>query len=70
MIPLPSNGEFEMTTESTNNSFVEDGLLYILPTLTSDVIGFDSVIDGYTYNVTGCTNTNRKCQYCSIAVDH
>ena len=69
MIPLPSNGEFEMTTESANNSFVEDGLLYILPTRTSDVIGFDSVIDGYTYNVTGCTNTNRKCRDCSITVD-
>ncbi|KAI0338483.1 concanavalin A-like lectin/glucanase [Trametopsis cervina] len=52
------NGEFEMTTASDNNSFVEDGKLYIVPTLTSDVIGYDHVLDGYTYNITGCTNTN------------
>lgn len=37
-----------MTTESANNSFVEDGLLCILQTLTPDGIGFNSVIDGYT----------------------
>lgn len=54
-----SNGEFEMTTNSPNNSFVEDGKLYIVPTLTSDVIGRDNVLNGYTYNITGCTNTNR-----------
>lgn len=53
------NGEFEMTTASSNNSFVDDGKLYIVPTLTSDVIGFNNVLDGYTYNVTGCTNSNR-----------
>jgi len=52
------NGEFEMTTDSSNNSFVEDGKLYIVPTLTSDVIGYDNVINGYTYNISGCTNTN------------
>lgn len=52
------NGEFEMTTNSPNNSFVEDGMLYIVPTLTSDVIGYDNVFNGYTYNVSGCTNTN------------
>lgn len=66
---MHSNGEFEMTTQSANNSFVEDGKLYILPTLTSDIIGFDNVIDGYTYNITGCTNTNCKCPYSSIVVD-
>ncbi|KAI0771445.1 concanavalin A-like lectin/glucanase [Irpex lacteus] len=52
------NGEFEMTTASSNNSFVDDGKLYIVPTLTSDVIGFNNVLDGYTYNITGCTNSN------------
>ncbi|KAI0338487.1 concanavalin A-like lectin/glucanase [Trametopsis cervina] len=51
------NGEFEMTTASSN-SFVEDGKLYIVPTLTSDVIGCDRVLDAYTYNITGCTNNN------------
>jgi hypothetical protein len=34
-----------MTTASTNNSFVKDGHLYIVPTLTSDSISFDSIYD-------------------------
>jgi hypothetical protein len=52
------NGEFEMATASSNNSFIRNGQLYILPTLTSDVIGQDAIFNGYTYNLTGCTNTN------------
>ncbi|OSX63056.1 glycoside hydrolase family 16 protein [Postia placenta MAD-698-R-SB12] len=52
------NGEFEMTTDSSNNSFVQDGRLYIAPTLTSNVIGHDNVMNGYTYNITGCTSAN------------
>lgn len=51
-----------MTTGSSNNSFVEDGKLYIVPTLTSDVIGSAAIFDGYTYNITGCTNTNSECR--------
>ncbi|GJJ11703.1 hypothetical protein Clacol_005939 [Clathrus columnatus] len=51
------NGEFEMTTDSTNNSYVKDGVLYIVPTLTSDVIGVANVFDAFSYNVTNCTNT-------------
>ena len=47
-----------MTTASSNNSFVEDGKLYIVPTLTSDVIGSNAIFNGYTYNITGCTNAN------------
>ena len=53
-----SNGEFEMTTTSTNNSFIRNNNLYLLPTLTSSVIGQDAIFDGYTFNLTGCTNTN------------
>lgn len=49
------NGQFEMTTDSQNNSFVMDGKLYIVPTLTSDNIGMGSVLDGTVYNITGCT---------------
>lgn len=44
-----------MTTASQNNSFVKDGFLYIVPTLTSDAIGTDAVFDGTVYNITGCT---------------
>ena len=47
-----------MATASSNNSFIRNGQLYILPTLTSDVIGSNAIFDGYTYNLTGCTNTN------------
>ena len=49
-----------MTTDSPTNSFVKDGKLYILPTLTSEIIGRDSVLNGYTYNLTGCTNEDWK----------
>lgn len=52
------NGEFEMATGSSNNSFIRNGELYIVPTLTSDVIGRNAIFDGYTFNLTGCTNTN------------
>ncbi|KAG6840780.1 hypothetical protein C0991_004385 [Blastosporella zonata] len=58
------NGEFEMTTASTNNSFVKDGLLYIAPTLTSDNLGEAAIEDGYVYNITGCTyNITRGVEY-------
>ena len=52
---LLSNGEFEMATSSQNNSFVKNGQLYIVPTLTSDNIGMDAVLDGSIYNITDCT---------------
>jgi len=60
------NGEFEMTTSSSNNSFVKDGRLYILPTLTSDVIGSSNVFNGYTFNLTDCTyNATQYSAYTS-----
>lgn len=49
------NGEFEMTTDSENNSFVANGHLYILPTLTSDSIPTSEILNGYVYNISGCT---------------
>ncbi|KAH7886769.1 glycoside hydrolase family 16 protein [Phlebopus sp. FC_14] len=49
------NGEFEMTTSSSNNSYVSNGYLYITPTLTSDAIGAGNIFNGYTYNLTDCT---------------
>ncbi|GAA5824491.1 hypothetical protein JCM11251_000446 [Rhodosporidiobolus azoricus] len=54
------NGEFEMTTSSTNNSFVEDGKLYIVPTLTSDHLGEEAIMNGHVMNLTRdgtCTRT-------------
>ena len=55
------NQEFEMATNSPNNSFVKDGHLYLVPTLTSDVIGYPNVLGSpnpFTFNLTGCTDTN------------
>jgi len=52
------NGEFEMTTGSSNNSYIKDGILYLAPTLTELEIGSSNVLGGngpYTYNITGCT---------------
>lgn len=51
-----SNGQFEMATSSSSNSYAKDGKLYITPTLTSDEIGRDAILDGYTFNLTDCTN--------------
>ncbi|KAF7327341.1 Glucan 1,3-beta-glucosidase [Mycena kentingensis (nom. inval.)] len=45
------NGQFEMTTGSSNNSFLQNGNLYIVPTLTA---GYPFE-DGTTYNSTDCT---------------
>ena len=44
-----------MATSSQNNSFVKDGKLYIVPTLTADNIGMNAVLDGAIYNITDCT---------------
>ncbi|GAA5906952.1 hypothetical protein JCM6882_000010 [Rhodosporidiobolus microsporus] len=55
------NGEFEMTTNSPNNSFVEDGKLYIVPTFTSDHLGEEAIMNGYVMNFTRdgtCTRTS------------
>ena len=55
------NGEFEWTTNSDNNSFVKDGTLYLVPTLTSDVLGAEAISNGYTLNLTAdgtCTSKN------------
>ncbi|EIW76065.1 glycoside hydrolase family 16 protein [Coniophora puteana RWD-64-598 SS2] len=51
------NGEFEMTTDSDSNSYVKNGQLYILPTLTSNSIdgGYSAVLNGASYNLPGCT---------------
>ena len=59
------NGEFEMTTASDTNLFTRNGQLYIFPTLTSDEIGTDAVLNGRTYNLTGCTETNNASA-CSV----
>ena len=55
------NGQFEWTTASENNTFIKDNTLYLVPTLTSDSLGGDAIINGQTLNLTStglCTSTN------------
>ena len=53
------NGEFEMMTASDSNLFVQNGQLYILPTLTSDSIGRDAILDGGSFDLgDACTTDN------------
>ncbi|KAM5543724.1 hypothetical protein V8D89_002341 [Ganoderma adspersum] len=58
------NGEFQMATASDSNLFVQDGQLYIMPTLTSDSIGRDAILDGGSYSLDGCTTDNQTA--CSV----
>ncbi|KAF8577757.1 glycoside hydrolase family 16 protein [Ramaria rubella] len=53
------NGEFQWYTANDNNSFVDSGNLYIVPTLTSDVIGTSAVFNGYTLTLPDCTTNNK-----------
>ena len=56
-----SFGQFQWTTDSPNNSYIADSTLYIVPTLTGDVIGNDQVTNGYNLNLTAlgtCTSDN------------
>lgn len=55
-----------MTTASENNSYVRNGRLYITPTLTSDIIGMDAIVDGHIFNMTDCTfNVTQNLGYTS-----
>ncbi|SPO29567.1 related to beta-1,3-glucan binding protein [Ustilago trichophora] len=64
------NKQFEWTTDSINNTFVKDGHLYIVPTLTSDHVGQEAVLNGYTLNLTRsgqCTARAKDDASCAVA---
>ncbi|KAJ1022855.1 hypothetical protein NDA13_004905 [Ustilago tritici] len=64
------NDQFDWTTDSTNNSLVQDGKLYIVPTLTSDALGDAAITNGYTLNLTQagtCTAANKTDANCAVA---
>jgi len=64
------NNEFEWTTSSENNSYVANGNLYIVPTLTSDSLGDAAITNGYTLNLTAdgtCTAANKTDDSCAVA---
>ncbi|KAI8990013.1 concanavalin A-like lectin/glucanase domain-containing protein [Pilobolus umbonatus] len=63
------NWEFEWYTNNRSNSFVQDGVLYLKPTLTSETIGESAVRSGGRMNLfsgspsEACTdNSNYGCE--------
>ncbi|KAI5476026.1 hypothetical protein MNV49_000498 [Pseudohyphozyma bogoriensis] len=64
------NNEFEWTTLSPNNTLIQDGVLTLVPTLTSESIGEAAVVDGYTLNLTALgTCTSDVPANCIITSD-
>ncbi|KAI0051591.1 glycoside hydrolase family 16 protein [Auriscalpium vulgare] len=62
------NGEFEMTTTSSDNLFVRNGQLYIMPTLTTNYLKSPGLIfDGGNYTIPGCTAAKTNASACSVA---
>ncbi|KAH9855587.1 concanavalin A-like lectin/glucanase [Lenzites betulinus] len=62
------NGEFQVTTDSSDNLYVQDGQLYIMPTLTSDSLGRDAILDGGSIDLgDACTTSNTTA--CSVKSD-
>ena len=66
------NWEFQYYTNNRSNSFVEDGILHIRPTLTEDEIGEAALRGGFTLNIWGaqpadqCTgNAFFGCERCA-----
>jgi hypothetical protein len=58
-----------MTTDSSNNSYVQNRYLYITPSLTSDIIGENAILDGFVFNITNCTfNITQGLTYTSSAI--
>lgn len=57
-------GEFEAMTGKDENLKVQNGNLYIIPTLTSNDIGTNQIFDGTTYSLDGCTTSNKSA--CSV----
>lgn len=61
------NGAFDWTTGSDRNSYVRDGKLYILPTLTNETISNEDIVHGYTVNLTtDGTCTGKGASQCWV----
>ncbi|KAF4610231.1 hypothetical protein D9613_010576 [Agrocybe pediades] len=58
------NGEFQMTTNSDDNLFFQNGQLYIMPTLTSDKVS--NIFDG-KFTLDGCNTSNKTA--CSVTAN-
>ncbi|KAK7203187.1 concanavalin A-like lectin/glucanase domain-containing protein [Myxozyma melibiosi] len=61
------NNQFEWTTNSSDNAFVKDNQLHIVPTLTADYIGEKNMLNGYTVNLTtDGTCTSHTLSDCAV----
>jgi len=49
------NWEFQHYTNNRTNSYVHDETLYLKPTLTSDMIGEENVVNGHTMEIWGAS---------------
>eukprot|EP01114_Cavostelium_apophysatum_P017556 TRINITY_DN5247_c0_g1_i2.p1 TRINITY_DN5247_c0_g1~~TRINITY_DN5247_c0_g1_i2.p1 ORF type:complete len:193 (+),score=12.98 TRINITY_DN5247_c0_g1_i2:137-715(+) len=47
------NNEFEYYTNNRSNSYVRDGVLYLMPSLTADLIGEANLKSGFTMDLWG-----------------
>jgi beta-glucanase (GH16 family) len=53
------NWEFQYYTNNRTNSFVKDGVLHLKPTLTSDLTGDESLMNGHEINLWGSTPADQ-----------
>ncbi|KAJ7222441.1 glycoside hydrolase family 16 protein [Mycena pura] len=60
------NGEFQIASSFDNNSYVQDGNLYIMPLLTSDWLGEGAVSSG-KITLDPCTEAQTNATACSAA---
>ncbi|KAJ6474592.1 glycoside hydrolase family 16 protein [Mycena vitilis] len=60
------NAEFQIASSFDNNSFVQDGELYIMPTLTSAWLGDDSVHSG-SVTLDPCTEAETNKTACTAS---
>ncbi|KAJ3165475.1 hypothetical protein HK101_000230, partial [Irineochytrium annulatum] len=55
------NWEFEAYTNNRSNSYVKDGVLYLRPTFTSDLIGEAAMLSGATVDLQGASYDPNSC---------
>ncbi|KAJ3191897.1 hypothetical protein HK101_007311 [Irineochytrium annulatum] len=55
------NWEFEAYTNNRSNSYVKDGVLYIKPTFTSDLIGEAAMLNGGSIDLNGPSFDPNSC---------
>ena len=64
------NHEFEMTTTQANNSFIEDGRLYLVPTLTSDEIGEAAITGNFTYSLNSTCTAYPQTEAACVSISN